>query len=143
MAIYNFLKGNSRLLVWVFLGVMAFMAYNQSQARKLDAQRIATLETTVTQMSNTVNQMALTMQQTASLMQKFNQMASDWETQKPQIESRNESRKQANSNDLKKSDVGSILIPDSVIKRLQESAESAKSAANSAAIRGDATQPDN
>lgn len=141
MGIYNFLKGNSRLLVWLFLGVMAFLAYNQSQERKIDAQRIASLETTVNQMSKTVDQMAATMQQTAELMQKFNQMASDWESQKNAIDSRNQKSKQANEDDLKKTDVGAVLIPQSVIKRLQESADAAKNAANRAAIRGDAAEP--
>lgn len=141
MAIYNFLKGNSRLLVWVFLGVMAFLAYNQSQERKIDAQRIASLETTVTQMSNTVNQMAQTMQQTAELMQKFNQMANDWEKQKTGIESRTNAAKQANEDDLKKTDVGAVRIPDSVIKRLQESADAARTAASSAAVRADSSKP--
>lgn len=143
MAIYNFLKGNSRLLIWVFLGAMAFLAYNQSQERKIDAQRIESLEGTVRQMSNTVNQMAQTMQQTAELMQKFNQMATDWESQKSGIESRNEATKAANGSDLKKSDIGSMRIPDSVINRLQQTAESARSAADRASIRADASQPAN
>lgn len=142
MGIYNFLKGNSRLLIWVFLGLMAFMAYNQNQARKIDAQRIQSLETTVTQLSVTVNQMANTIQQTAELMQRVNQLASDWETRQQTIHDNNEKNKQANANDLKANDMGSIRIPDSVISRLRESAEAARTAADSAAVHADAASTD-
>lgn len=143
MALFNFLKNNSRLLIWAFVGLMVFWGWNQSQERKLDAQRIATLETTVAQMSSTVTQMALTMQQTAELMQKFNSMASDWEARKGEISNDASRDRQANQNDLQKTDVGTMRIPDSVINRLRESADAARNAANSANVSANAAKPDN
>lgn len=142
MAIFNFLKGNSKLLIWAFLAVMVFWAWNQSQERKLDAQRIASLEGTVQQMSATVNQLASTMQQTAELMQKFNQMADSWERQKGQITAQAGQDKKQNEQELKAADVGSVRIPDSVIKRLQQSAAAARNAADSADVSANPAKPD-
>lgn len=141
MVIFNFLKNNSRILVWVFLGLMVFWAWNQSQERKMDAQRIAALENTVTQLSSTVNQMAITMQQTADLMQRFNTMAASWEEQRQTIAKGAENDKAANTKDLQANNVGAMRIPDSVINRLRGSAEAAKSAADSAAVSADSSQP--
>lgn len=142
MGIYKFLVGNSRLLIWVFIGVMVFWGYNQAQQRKLDAQRIQTLETTVTQLSATVSQMADTMTQTAALMQKFNQMAEGFETEKARIQAQAGKDKAANEKDLSAADVGAVRIPDSVIKRLQQSADAARSASGSATLSADAPEPD-
>lgn len=132
MALYNFLVKNSKLLIWAFIGVMIFWGYNQAQERKIDARRIATLETTVTQMSNTVNQMAETMQQTAALMEKFNQMADSWEHQKAEIKSDQSREKASNEKIMQGSAVGSARIPDGVIDGLRRSADSARKASDSA-----------
>ena len=142
MAIYKFLTGNSRLLIWVFIGLMAFWGYSQSQERKLDAQRIQTLESTVTQLSKTVNQMADTMTQTAALMQKFNQMADTFNKQSAAIQDGARKDKAANEKDLNAAQVGAVRIPDNVIKRLQQSAASARSASDSANVHADAAKPD-
>ncbi len=142
MAIYNFLTKNSRLLVWLFIGLMAFWGWNQAQERKLDAQRIVTLETTVNQLSQTVNQMADTMAQTAALMQKFNQMADEFSRRDAQIKSGAARDKAANEKDFQAGDVGDIRIPDTVIDRLQKSAAAARAASGSAAVSANAAESD-
>lgn len=143
MGIYNFLVKNSRLLIWAFIGVMLFWGWNQAQERKLDAQRIQTLETTVTQLSQTVNQMADTMTQTAALMQKFNQMADRFNQLDAGIQNGAKRDKAANEKDLSASDVGAVRIPDTVIQRLQQSAEAARAASGSDASSANTSEPDN
>jgi len=142
MGIRNFLVSNSRLLIWAFIGIMLFWGWNQAQERKLDAQRIQTLETTVTQLSQTVNQMADTMTQTAALMAKFNQMADKFNQADAAIKSGAKQDKAANEKELSATQVGAVRIPDSVIKRLQQSADSARATSGSTAAGADTAKSD-
>lgn len=142
MALYNFLIKNARLLVWVFVAVMLFWGYSQSKERELDAQRIQTLESTVTQLSSTVTQLADTMQQTAALMTRFNQMADDWEKQKNGNALQTEQQREANRKSAKDAGLDSVRIPDSIIDGMRQTAAEAANVAGSA-LRPDASQPAN
>lgn len=126
MAIFKFISGKSRVMLWVFLALMMFWAYSQSQARKLDAQRIQTLETSQKQMSETLQSVADALQENARLMQALQDMAKNAEANRLRLQSEKDKGGKENAAELK--NVGSVVIPDSVIKRLQSAADDARQA---------------
>lgn len=124
MAIFNLIRGNSRFIVWIFLALMMFWAYSQSQERKLDAQRILTLETSQKQMSDTLKSVADALQENAKLMRDLQGMAIEAEKNRQKLNDLKEKGGKQNAADLE--GVAPVVIPDSVIERLQSVADAAR-----------------